>query len=45
MVAVIDGNGPVSHLSMFSIDEDGNLALENAQTINAPANGVAIVSE
>jgi hypothetical protein len=45
MVAVIDGNGPVSHLSMFSIDEDGNLALENAETINAPANGVAIVSE
>jgi hypothetical protein len=45
MVAVIDVNGPVSHLSMFSIDEDGNLALENAETISAPANGVAMVSE
>jgi hypothetical protein len=45
LLAVIDGNGPLSHLSMFSVDEDGNLTLLHAaDSINAPANGVAIVS-
>jgi hypothetical protein len=43
LVAVIDGNGPVSHLSVFAVDEDGNLSLRGAATIANPANGVAIV--
>jgi hypothetical protein len=43
LVAVVDGNGTVSHLSIFSVDEDGNLTLRNAATINSAANGVAIV--
>ncbi len=43
LVAVIDGNGPVSHLSIFNVDEDGNLTLRNAATMNAGANGVAVV--
>lgn len=43
LVAVIDGNGPISHLSMFAVDEDGNLSLQGAATINSAANGVAIV--
>jgi len=41
LVAVIDGSG---HLSIFSVDEDGNLMLlQTASTIPAVANGVAIV--
>ncbi|MGA2275629.1 MAG: hypothetical protein ABSH00_18925 [Bryobacteraceae bacterium] len=44
MVAVIDGNGTVSHLSIFSVDEDGNLTLlQAADTLASTANGVAIV--
>jgi hypothetical protein len=43
LVAVIDGNGPVSHLSVFQVDEDGNLTLKAASTIHNPVNGVAIV--
>jgi len=44
MIAVIDGNGPVTHLSMFSVDEDGNLTLlQAADTISGAANGVGIV--
>ena len=43
MVAVIDGAAPVSHLSIFTVDEDGNLTQKAVVTINAPANGVAIV--
>ncbi len=44
LVAVIDGSGQVSHLSIFSVDEDGNLTLlQAADTINGAANGVAIV--
>ena len=44
LVTVLDGNGPVSHLSIFQVDEDGNLTLKAAATINNPANGVALVS-
>jgi hypothetical protein len=41
LVAVIDGGG---HLSIFSIDEDGNLILlQAASTIPSAANGVAVV--
>lgn len=43
LVAVIDGNGSLSHLSIFSVDEDGNLTLQNAAAINSAANGVAVV--
>jgi len=43
LLAVIDGASPVSHLSIFTLDEDGNLALQSAATINAAINGVAIV--
>jgi hypothetical protein len=40
LVAVIDGGG---HLSIFSVDEDGNLTLQAAATISTAANGVAVV--
>ncbi len=44
LIAVIDGNGPLSHLSIFRVDEDGNLTLlQAAATINSAANGVAVV--
>lgn len=43
LVAVIDGNGPLSHLSIFTVDDNGNLTLRIANTISAPANGVAVV--
>jgi hypothetical protein len=44
MIAVIDGSGAVTHLSMFSVDEDGNMMLlQTADTINGAANGVGIV--
>jgi len=43
LVAVIDGNGPVSHLSIFTVDEDGNLASQGVATIASPANGVVVV--
>jgi hypothetical protein len=46
LVAVIDGNGTVSHLSIFSVDEDGNLTLlQAADTLATGANGVAIVRD
>jgi hypothetical protein len=43
LVAVIDGSGQLSHLSIFSVDEDGNLTLQTAAAINAAVNGVAVV--
>jgi hypothetical protein len=44
LVAVVDANGTVSHLSMFHVDGDGNLALNAVATINSvTTNGVAIV--
>jgi hypothetical protein len=43
MVAVIDGNAPVSHLSTYAVDEDGNLTLKGVATISGPANGVVVV--
>lgn len=39
LVAVIDGSG---HLSIFSVDEDGNLTVEAAPSFTS-ANGVAVV--
>jgi len=43
LVAVIDGNAPLTHLSIFDIDKDGDLALRATATINLAANGVAVV--
>lgn len=44
LLAVIDGSGAVTHLSIFSGDEDGNLTLlQAATTVNGTMNGVAIV--
>ncbi|HVX67245.1 MAG TPA: hypothetical protein VHA11_11615 [Bryobacteraceae bacterium] len=43
LIAVIDGSGNVTHLSIFEVDQDGNLTLKGASTINAKANGVALV--
>ena len=45
-VAVVDGNGPLSHLSIFSLDSSsGNLSLlQAADVISSAANGVAIVA-
>jgi len=43
LVAVIDGSGTLSHLSIFTVDEDGNLTLRIANTIGGAANGVAVV--
>lgn len=43
LVAVIDGSGSSSHLSVFKVDEDGNLTLQAAASIASAANGVAIV--
>jgi hypothetical protein len=43
LVAVIDGNGPVSHLSIFQVDLDGNLALQAFDIITGAANGVAVI--
>jgi hypothetical protein len=46
MAAVVDANGTVSHLSVFHVDEDGNLTLSGVATINNVAtNGVAIVGQ
>ena len=43
LIAVVDGSGKLSHLSIFQVDEDGNLTLKGTTTINSAANGVAIV--
>lgn len=43
LVAVIDGNGTASHLSIFKGDSEGNLKLKIANTMAAGANGVAVV--
>lgn len=43
LIGVIDGAGTVSHLSIFSVDEDGNLALKASATIQGAANGMAVV--
>ena len=42
LLAVIDG-GAVSHVSIFGLDEDGNLTLQGAASMADGANGVAIV--
>jgi hypothetical protein len=43
LVAVIDANATVSHLSIFSVDGSGTLTPLNVETLGLGANGVAIV--
>jgi len=43
LVAVIDGSGSLTTLSILSVDQDGNLTLQAASTISGAANGVAVV--
>lgn len=45
LVSVIDGAGTISHLSIFKVDDDGNLKLKGVATIGSAANGVAIVRD
>ncbi|GGA36406.1 hypothetical protein [Dyella nitratireducens] len=44
LAAVVDGNGTVSHVSIFNVDGDGDFSLKSSVTINSAAtNGIAIV--
>lgn len=44
LAAVVDGNGTLSHVSVFAVDEDGNFTLAGVATINSAAtNGIAIL--
>ena len=44
IAAVVDSNGTQSHVSVFSVDEDGNFALRGTATLPSRAtNGIAIV--
>jgi hypothetical protein len=45
LIAVIDNGTSTSNISIFTVDEDGNLTLRKANSINSPANGVAVVPE
>ena len=45
VAAVIDSDGTVSHVSVFAVDEDGNLTLSASPTINNKAtNGVQVLT-
>jgi len=44
LAAVVDGNGTVSHVSVFAVDEDGNFTLRGTATTSS-ANGIAIISQ
>lgn len=41
---MIDGGGGVARVSIFSLDDDGNLALQGSASIGSAANGVAAVA-
>jgi hypothetical protein len=43
LLAVVDGANGQSHLTVFHVDEDGNLAATGRTAITGTANGVAIV--
>ena len=46
LAAVVDANGTVSHVSVFKVDEDGNLTLQGLATIDSVVtNGIAIVRQ
>ncbi len=45
LLASIDSDGTVSHVSVFNVDEDGNLTLKSTATVNvATLNGVVVVA-
>jgi hypothetical protein len=45
VAAVVDSNGTQSHVSIFNVDQDGNLAPRGMATLNSSKiNGMAIVS-
>ena len=44
LAAVVDSDGTVSHVSVFGVDEDGNLTLRGVGTLNSKTtNGIAII--
>lgn len=44
LASVIDGDGTISHVSVFKVDGNGNFSLKGVATINSAAtNGIAIV--
>jgi hypothetical protein len=44
LAAVVDGDGTISHVSVFGVDEDGKFTLKGVATVNNPAtNGIAII--
>jgi hypothetical protein len=44
LAAAVDGDGTVSHVTVFSVNEDGKFTLRGLATIgNATTNGIAIV--
>jgi len=44
LASVIDGDGTISHVSVFKVDGNGNFRLKGVATINSAAtNGIAIV--
>jgi hypothetical protein len=44
LAAVVDGDGTISHVSVFGVDEDGKFTLKGVATVNnAATNGIAIV--
>jgi hypothetical protein len=45
-VAVIYSNGTLSHVSIFKVDDDGNLTPNGVAQINGTAtNGIAVVRQ
>jgi hypothetical protein len=44
-LAVIDGIGGTSHLSVFHVGPDGNLVRKGFSTVAAPINGVAVLGD
>lgn len=46
LLSVVDNGGTASHVSMFHVDEDGNLSLQGVATISTTTtNGIAILRE
>ena len=46
LMAVVDSNGAASHVTMFKVDQDGNMTASGMATLNSAAtNGVAIVGD
>jgi hypothetical protein len=45
LLAVVDGSGAISHLSVFHVDGNGNLNLKAVTTIQSAINGVVILDD